>query len=251
MVLVHKFIQSPIRGNVYNQLLVDIAQAALHTRFISSNPKLFIHITHSFIEIHLRKDAFHYDSILRETALDAGILIDQLRRIIINLGYHPVMELELVENGTMRVARISLGTPIENHVQTRIARGYNLPNSYVHPSDSKTDRLLAELQGRLIDRQMYVHKLHHCAQKKDDVHFAVVGAFYHLGGWLEVGMFVGKAINEINAKKNCQLFPKSCARCGFEVPVEDRQRGRTLLLTIEDNGTVPATKDYDLLDFLV
>ncbi len=251
MVLVHKFIETQTRGNTYNQLLVDIAQAALHTRFISSNPKFFIHISHHFIEIHLRKDAFHYDSILRETALDAGMLIEQLRRVIVNLGYHPIMELELVENGTMRVARFSLGTPIENHVQTRISQGYNLPNSCVHPSDSKTDRLLAELQGRLIDRQLYVHKLHHSTQKKDDIHFAVVGAFYHLGGWLEVGMFVGKAISEINAKKNCQLYPISCASCGYDVPVQDRQRGRALLLTIEDNGAVPATKAYDLLQFLV
>jgi hypothetical protein len=251
MVLVHKVIETQAKEKSYSQLLVDIAQAALHTRFISEKPKLFIHITHSFIEIHLRKDAFNHDYILRETAMDAGILIEQLRRVIMNLGYHPIMELELVENGTVRVARFSLGTPIENHLQSRISQGYSLPSGYLHSLESKTEHLLAELQGRLIDRQLYVHKIHHNAQQDEGLHFAVVGAFYHLGGWLEVGMIIGRAVTEINSKKNAQLFPISCANCAYEVPAQDRQRGRTLLLTIEDHGTMPAMKEYDLLQFLV
>ena len=64
-----------VEKKVRNQLLQDIAQASLHTDFISESPHFFIHVDHSFIEIHIRKDTFSNDHILRNTALDTGILI--------------------------------------------------------------------------------------------------------------------------------------------------------------------------------
>ncbi|TNE74510.1 hypothetical protein EP331_01615 [bacterium] len=248
--MIHKIIETEAKSSIQRQLLIDISQAALHTRFLSKKPHFSVHINEYMIDVLINSEAFRNDTILKETAIDTGMLINQIRTVIINLGYNPVIDFQMIETNLVRIARISIGQSIENHLQRRLQIGYDMHHAESYSHLPIQDQLLAELQGRLIDKQLYIQKINP-VQPLDNQLFGVIGAFYHLGGWIEVGMATNRSITETNNKKRVHLYAASGLRVPFEVPVHDRQRGRTLLLTINNNGDKSASKAYDLLDYLI
>lgn len=250
MKLQQKIIEMEQQKTRHQQLLIDIVNAALNTRFLNKKPHFLIQVGSIYIDIFINESDFHYDTILRDTAIDTGILINQISNVISNLGYNPIVDCQLIEKDRTRIARISLGPIINDSVQKRLSYGHTMLLNVTNPNVPQSDQLLGELQGQLIDRQIYVQKIIPDNSKKTP-QFSIIGAFYHLGGWLEVGMAIQKAIVETNAKKTVNLYPVSGLKVPFDVQEIDRKRGRTLLMTIGNNGRKSANLTHNLMDYLI
>lgn len=236
-----------------NQLLMDIAQACLKSTFVSDNPKLFVHIDHSHIEIHIRKDALLDDHILRETSIDAGLLIFAIRSMMIHLHYEPIADYELIEKGTIRVARIALGTPIEserlNHLTYYENSNYPVEHANVHIS--REDQIIHEMQHILIEKLLYIQRNNSKINSGNQPEFVIIGSYFHLGGWIEVGMKIGKAIELVNKKLKTKLTVCSASKSAHEMPQQDRNRGRTVLAGISLLTHTNTITDREIMDYFV
>ncbi len=221
-----------VEKKVSNQLLLDIAQASLQSDFVSDHPLFFVHVNHSFIEIHLRKDAFSNDQILRNTAIDTGILIHTIRSLMNQLGHESIADFEMKENDTIRVARISLGVNLTEEVQHRInfARDARYGMSQTMNSLNKDESIKRELQDILIERQLYVQQSNVSASQTNHSQFVILGAYFHLGGWIEAGMSIGKAFEQVNKTLAKKIHICCSAKCNHVVSEHDRNRGRFVLI---------------------
>lgn len=226
-----------------NPLLLDIAQAALQIQFITGEPKLFLHIDQNFIEVHLRKECLVNEIELRDTAIDVGMLINNIRTLIMTLGYEPFLDLELKENGSIRVAKICIGQPLKVSIPSKVFE------PYFEIKQHSKESLFTSLQNLLIEKQLYLQRIDDGSTKSSQ--FAVIGAVYHLGGWLEVGMHLDRSLTQINKMSKSKLKLKSSKASTHIVSTQDRNRGRRLIACIKETRRDEKANSYLLSDYLV
>lgn len=236
-----------------DSILADIARACLQIPFTSENPKLFVHLDHSHIEIHIRKDAFLSDLGLRNTAIDAGLLIHAIRSMMLNMHYEPIADYEVIEKSTVRIARIALGMPLEADFQHKITYTGSIINTSKAIESGATDEgILRELQTILIERQLFVQRNNSKIMQPNQPNYVIIGAYFHLGGWIETGMMIGNALEKVNKKLKTKLSICTSCACSHEVPVQDRNRGRYVLAGIQTRASVfPTQSDRNILDYFV
>jgi hypothetical protein len=236
-----------------NHLLLDIAQACLQTPFISEAPKFFVHVDHSFIEIHIRKDAFSNDQILRDTAIDAGILINAILGLMMKLGHETITDFEMKESGTIRVARISMGVNFTDEMQHKInyTRNTMYGLSQAMQLGSKEESIKRELQGILIERQLYVQQSNVNHVETQHAQFVILGAYFHLGGWMEAGMTIGKAMEHVNKTLNTKIHICNSSKCTHVVSEQDRNRGRFVLVGFSTENLDHKITKRELDDYFV
>jgi len=242
-----------IEKKVSNQLLLDIAHASLQSDFVSDNPLFFVHVDHSFIEIHIRKDAFSNDHILRDTAIDTGILINAIRGLIMKLGHETITDFEMKERGTIRVARISLGVNFTDEMKHKInyTRNTMYGMSQAMQSVSKDESIKRELQGILIERQLYVQQSNVSQAKTNHAQFVILGAYFHLGGWIEAGMSIGKAMEHVKKTLNTNIHLCDSAKCTHVVSEQDRNRGRFVLVGFSTENLDHKIPKREIQDYFV
>lgn len=226
-----------------NPILLDIAQAALQIPFITGEPKLFLYIDHNFIEVHLRKECLVNEIELRDTAIDVGMLINSIRTIILAIGFEPFLDLELKENGSIRVAKISIGQAVQTQIPNRMLE------PYFEAKLNTKESLITYLQNLLIEKQLYVQRVDDGSAKL--AQFAIIGAVYHLGGWLEMGMHLDRSLMQINKMSKIQLKLISSKASTHIVSTQDRNRGRRLIVCIKEAENTDKVNRYLLSDYLM